>query len=204
MRGLPNDSIAQKGNISLWSSQTVSSGCCQCKQYPYLASFQVTWLTGENRNRKKRVCPCRGSKCHWKARGPSCLCLQLWPSLLGATQLLLGQQVAISMHSGPTGLGMKATSSVNPPANQLQGARGHRSLYVVYPEYEVAALPKVIATGISPRKLPGRWPEGHNRPLWWFVSPTASALQSKEKMSHEGRLPGPNSHLEVGNMKISI
>lgn len=58
MRGLPNDSIAQKGNISLWSSQTVSSGCCQCKQYPYLASFQVTWLTGENRNREKRACPC--------------------------------------------------------------------------------------------------------------------------------------------------
>lgn len=115
MRGLPNDSIAQKGNISLWSLQTVSSGCCQCKQYPYLTSFQVTWLTGENRNREeKRVSLHRGGKCHGKARGQSRLGSQLWLGLLGATQLLLGQQVASCILSGLLGLDTKATSSGKP------------------------------------------------------------------------------------------
>lgn len=66
----------------------------------------------------------RGGKCHLKARGWSCVGLQLRQGLLGATQLLLGQQVVSSIFRGPSGLSIKATSSVKPPTNELQGHEG--------------------------------------------------------------------------------
>lgn len=63
--------LVQKRNTFPWFPLTVSSGCCHCKQYPYLASFQVTWLTGENRKQKeKNMSLYWGCKCHRKAKGP--------------------------------------------------------------------------------------------------------------------------------------
>ena len=201
MRGLPNDSIAQKGNISLWSLQTVSSGCCQCKQYPYLASFQVTWLTGENRNRKKRECPCTVEVNVTERPGDS-------PALAHSSGWVSWGPLSCSLASRrPFRSGHKSHHFREAPANLLQGNEeplwgpGHRSVYMAGSTYKVAASPKVIKSAISQKKLPWRQQGQEASVVLISVSHIQPMLQSEGQETHEGSLWGPNAPLEVQNRK---
>lgn len=134
-QGLPKDPTTEKRSVCLPSPQTVSSGCLLSgKQCTYLASFQVTRLTGET-ERKERVL---AQGVNVTERPGDCP----WLQLPGSPAALLGLQVAGSIP--PTAL-----------PTGLQGCEGCGKAHVTALVSKAAASSAAGASGTCQGKVLG-------------------------------------------------
>lgn len=176
-QGLPKDPTTQKRSVSLLSPQTVSSGCLLSgTQCTYLASFQVTRLTGEHRKRE-RACPCPGRQMSQKGQGtvPRLQTLGCWASC-----------------STPWPAGGRLRPPTALPTG-LQGCEGCCEAHVTALVSKAAASSAVGASGTRQGKVLGG--TGAHRGLRAGGSLLWSSLAAGREGQRTRGLPDPNAPL---------